>query len=167
MSGLEARLKFKNHYKIECFDKHGRLKWIEEVDNLVVNVGLDDILDKYYKGSTYTAAHYMGLKGTGSAAAGDTMSSHAGWSEITAYDESTREVITLGSVSSQSVDNSASVCTFTISGTTTVYGVFVTTDNTKGGTSGTLVAVVDFSSSRAVVDDDVINVTATFTAASA
>ena len=156
-------------YVIECFDKNGDLKWKEECHNIVANVGLDDILDKYYKGSTYTAAHYVGLTdGTPTVAAGDTMASHAGWTEITAYSEGTREVLTMGTVSGQSVDNSASKASFSINGTATVGGAFVTTDNTKGGTSGTLVGVAAFSGGdRAVSSGDTLNVTVTATAASA
>ncbi len=156
-----------NFYEVECLDKDGNLKWVERVKNTTVNVGLDEILDKFWKGSTYTAAHYVGLKGTGSIAAADTMSSHAGWSEITAYSEGTRETLTLGTVSSQSVDNSGSKASFSINGTATVDGAFVTTDNTKGGTTGILIGAADFASSRSVVNGDTLNVTITLTQASA
>lgn len=166
-AALAHGAKFKHLYRFECFDKHGKLKWVEEVENLTVNVGLDEILDKFWKGSTYTAAHYVGLKGSGTIAAGDTMSSHAGWSEITAYSEATREALTLGTVASQSVDNSASVASFSITGSATVAGGFITTNNTKGGTTGILIGAADFSSSRSVVNGDTLNVTATLTASSA
>ena len=160
--------KLKHIYEVECW-RDGELVWRDVTENTTVNTGLDDILDKYWKGSTYSADHYVGLTdGTPTPAAGDTMSSHAGWSEVTAYDEATREALTLGSVSSQSVDNSASKASFTISGTTTVGGAFITTNSTKGGTSGTLIGIAAFSGGdRSVQDDDVINVTCTLTAASA
>lgn len=145
-------------------------KWTEEVKNTVVNTGLDDILDKYYKGSTYTAAHYVGLTdGTPTPAAGDTMASHAGWTEVTAYDEANRPTLTLGSVSSQSVDNSASKAQFTIdTNSTTIGGAFLSTDNTVGGTSGTLIGVAAFTAGDKSLDDnDVLNVTVTLTASAA
>ncbi|MCK5117928.1 MAG: hypothetical protein KAR44_15135 [Candidatus Aegiribacteria sp.] len=154
------------HWHIECFRPDGTLKWIADYTNLVVNVGLDDILDKYWKGSTYTAAHYVGLtNGTPSFAAGDTMASHAGWTENSNYDEATRETLTLGAVSGQSVDNSASKAVFTIdTDTQTLGGAFLTTDNTKGGSSGTLVGGAAFSGGDKSADDnDVINVTVTIT----
>lgn len=159
-----------NVYTVECFDRHGRLKWRDVAKNRVVNTGLDDILDKYWKGSTYTAAHYVGLTdGTPTDAAGDTMSSHAGWAEATAYDESVRQTLTMGTVSSQSVSNTASKASFTIStNSTTVGGAFVTTDNTKGGTSGTLVGIAAFSGGDKSTDDgDTLNVTITSTLATA
>ena len=69
-------------YKLQCFDKDGNLKWEESTHNLVVNEGLQDMNTQYFKGSTYTAAFYMGLitgPGSGTAyAASDTLASHAG-----------------------------------------------------------------------------------------
>lgn len=165
--GLRAGIQFHNVYRVECRDASGDLKWLEEIPNTVVNVGLNDVLNKYLKGSSYTAAFYVGLKGTGSVSSSDTMSSHSGWSEITAYSQSTRSALTLGTVASQSVDNSGSPATFSINGTATVAGAFIATDSTKSGTSGTLYGAVDFSVSRSVASGDTINVTATLTAASA
>jgi hypothetical protein len=159
---------FKNIYKFECYDASGNLKWTEEVQNLVVNEGLDDILNQYYKGSTYTAAHYVGLTdGTPTIAATDTAGSHAGWVEDTNYAEATRPSLTLGTVSSQSVDNSASKATFSINATTTIGGAFVITNNTKGGTTGTLVGAAAFTAGdKSVANGDTLNVTVTLSASS-
>jgi hypothetical protein len=151
-------------YRFECFDKDGNLKWVEEVHNIVVTAGLNDLLSKYFKGSSYTAAFYVGLKDTGTPLAADTMSSHGGWTEDTNYSNSVRPTLTLGSVSAGSVDNSASKAVFNINGSTTIYGGFVTTDNTKGGTAGTLYGAADFGTSRAVLSGDTLNVTVTLTA---
>jgi hypothetical protein len=62
------------------------------------------------------------------------------------------------------ISNSSSVAVFSINGTTTVGGAFLTTDNTKGGTSGTLFSASDFQSpgDRSVVSGDVINLTYQF-----
>ena len=160
-------LKLENTWTVICKDAKGREKWREVNDNLVTNAGLNDILDKYLKGSSYTAAWYVGLKGAGTAIAADTMSSHSSWSEITDYSQSARPTLTLGTVSSQSVDNSSSVETYSINGTATVAGAFLNTDSTKSGTTGTLYGVVDFSSSRSVLSGDTLEVTVTLTAASA
>lgn len=166
MLDQELPLSFSNYYKVECYDKDGNLKWVDGGYNIIVNTGLDDILDKYYKGSSYTAAHYVGLTdGTPTVAAGDTMSSHAGWAEVTAYSESVRQTLTLGTVSSQSVDNSASKAAYSINGTATVGGFFLTTNNTKSGTTGTLVGAVAFTGGdKSVANGDTLNVTATLTA---
>lgn len=164
------KVSFENHYFVECIGPDGKVKWTDEFDNLVTNVGLDDNLDKYLKGSTYTAAFYVGLTdGTPTPAAGDTMSSHAGWAEVTAYSEATRETLTLGSVSSQSVDNSASKASFSInSDSTTVGGAFIVTNSTKGGTTGVLYGVGAFTGGDKSADNgDTLNVTVTCTAAAA
>ena len=157
----------KHVYVFECFDKDGNLKWREVVENLTVNEGLDDILTQYWKGSAYTAAHYVGLADTPSgAAAGDTMANHTGWTEITAYNETARPQLTWGVVSGQSV--SASAVTFSINANATVGGGFVTTDSTKGGTTtGKLIGVAAFASSKTVSNGDTLNVTVTASALSA
>lgn len=141
--------------------------WRDTVQNLVVNTGLDDYLDKYYKGAAYTASHFVGLTdGTPTVAAADTMASHAGWAVVTDYSESVRQTLTMGSVSGQSVDNSASKASFSINGTATVGGAFVTTDSTKSGTSGTLVGAGAFTGGdKSVTNGDTLNVTITATQA--
>ncbi len=77
--------------KIECYDENEKLIWLEKIHNLVVDEGLNDSLDKYFKGSNYTAAHYVGLTTDSKTfAEGDSMSSHAGWTEFTKYDGDNR-----------------------------------------------------------------------------
>lgn len=156
--------KMKTTHEFECRDRDGNLKWVEQVDNLVVTVGLTDLVDKYFKGSAYTAAWYVGLKGAGTIAAGDTMASHGGWSEITAYSEANRQALTLGTVSGGSASNTLSKAVFTINGTATVAGAFLSTSNTKGGTTGTLYGATDFSSSRGVESGDTLSITVTVSA---
>lgn len=167
---MEQRLNanFGDLFLVECFDKDGNLKWEDTIKNLVVNEGLDDALDKYFKGSTYTAAHYVGLTdGTPTFAAADTLASHAGWVEVTAYDEGVRQTLTLGAVSGQSVDNSASKAVFTVSANdTTIGGAFIATNSTKGGSTGTLYGGGAFTAGDKTIDDgDVLNVTVTASAA--
>lgn len=53
-------------YTVECVGPDGQVKWQENIENLVVNVGKIDILDKYFSGSAYTAAWYLGLVDGGS-----------------------------------------------------------------------------------------------------
>jgi hypothetical protein len=95
------------------------------------------------------------------------MASHAGWTEDQNYSEATREVLTLGTVSGGSVDNSASKASFSINATATIGGAFLTTVSTKGGTTGTLYGGAAFAANRSVVSGDTLNVTATLTAAAA
>ena len=144
--------------------------WTDYIENLVVNAGLDDSLDKHLKGSGYTAAWYVGLAdGTPTFAAGDAQAGHAGWVEVTDFDEAVRQTLTLGSVSSQSVDNTASKAVFTIdSDDTTIGGAFVTTTNTRGGSVDTLYGGGVFTAGdKTLDDDDTLTVTVTCTAAAA
>jgi hypothetical protein len=163
----------KGVYKIQCHDKDGNLKWEDEALNLVVNVGLQDMNAKYFTGSAYTAAWYIGLYGSGatnSPAAGDTMSSHAGWTEVVAYSQATRPACTFGTPTTANpsvATNSASPATFSINATTTVGGAFLTSNNTKSGTTGTLYSAADFSApgDRAVTNGDTLSVTYTLSLA--
>ena len=163
----------KGVYKIQCHDKDGNLKWEDEALNLVVNVGLQDMNAKYFTGSAYTAAWYIGLYGSGatnSPAAGDTMSSHAGWTEVVAYGQATRPACTFGTPTTANpsvATNSASPASFSINGTTTVGGAFLTSNNTKSGTTGTLYSAADFSApgDRSVVSGDTLSVTYTLSLA--
>ena len=161
-------LRLKNTWEIVCKGADGQEKWREERDNLIVDVGLNDLLDKYLKGSSYTAAWYVGIKGAGTAVEADTVASHSSWTELTGYTQAARPTLTLGTVASKSVNNSASKASFSVNATATVAGAFLISDSTKGGTSsGILYGVVDFSSTRAVISGDTLEITVTLTSASA
>ena len=157
-------------FSIQCFDKDGKLKWEDKEHNLVVNVGLKDMNDKYFTGSAYTATWFIGLYGSGATnnpAAGDTAASHAGWTEVTAYSQATRPAATFAAATTADpsvITNSASVAVFSINGTTTVGGAFLISNNTKGGTTGILFSAADFQSpgDRAVVSGDTLNVSYQF-----
>ena len=149
-------------------------KWTDKIVNLVTNAGLDDYLDKYYKGSSYTAQHYLGLiDGTSpTIAAGDTMSSHAGWTEFTEYDTTSGDrpdlTAALGSVSSQSLTVSSAVAFLVDTNSLDCNGAFITTSAAVGATGGTLVAAGTFTQGNKSVDDgDQLSVTPTVTQAAA
>ena len=163
----------KGVYKIQCHDKDGNLKWEDEAPNLVVNEGLQDMNAKYFTGTTYTAAWYLGLYGSGatnSPAAGNTMASHGTWTEVTDYSQATRPACTFGTPTTANpsvATNSASPATFSINATTVVGGAFLNSNNTKGGTTGTLYSAADFSApgDRSVVSGDTLSVTYTLSLA--
>lgn len=163
---LTDTITLENLYEIECHDAEGNLKWRDVIENLVTTEGLNDVLNKYLKGSAYTAAWYVGLtSGTPTADAGDTLASHGGWTEITDY-TGNRQTLTLGTVAAGSVDNSASKATFPMTGTATVGGAFVASAAT--GTSGTLYGVGAFTGgNKSVASADTLTVTVTLTAATA
>ena len=171
--GVRGQASAGGAYAIECYDVSGNLKWREETHNLVVNVGLQDMNTQYFKGSSYTAAWYVGLiTGPGASvtiAAGDTMSSKT-WSENTSYSNATRPTATFGTATTANpsvISNSASVAQFNINGTATIAGAFLVNNSTKGGTTGTLFSASKFTApgDRAVASGDTLNVTYTFSLA--
>lgn len=166
MMNLSNPIALENFYEIECRDSAGNLKWTDTIKNLVTTEGLNDILSKYLKGSAYTAAWYVGLTdGTPTAAAGDTLASHVGWAEVSAY-TGDRQALTLGTPSAGSVDNSASKATFPITGTATIGGAFVASVATTN--TGVLYGVGAFTGGdKSVSSGDSLTVTVTLTAAAA
>jgi hypothetical protein len=156
-------------YTVVCIGADGVEKWRDEFPNLVVNAGLKLMNDTFFAGSAYTAVWYLGLiTGPGSGttfAASDTMSSHIGWTEDTTYSNTNRPTVTFGAASLADPSVIATSATsFTINGATTVAGAFLTTNNTKGGTTGTLFSASDFTGGdRILASGDTLNVTYTFT----
>lgn len=157
------------HAEFERLRRHPLMRQYRETrvwENLVTNAGLDYLLSAGLDGGSQITTWYLGLiDDSPTVAAGDTMASHAGWVEVTAYDEANRQTWTGGTVSGQSVDNVGNEATFTISADSTdIGGAFLVSNNTKGGTTGTLYAAGAFSGGDLVLNEDAtLDVTATFT----
>jgi hypothetical protein len=168
-TGFNEKIQAGGVFHVQCLDKDGNLKWEDQMHNLVVNEGLQNMNTEYFKGSTYTAAFFLGLvTGPGSGttyAAADTLASHAGWTEYTDY-SGNRKSVTFGTATTADpsvISNSASPASFTISGAGgVVAGAFLCT--VASGTSGVLFSEADFNSpgDRTVVAGDTLNVTYTF-----
>lgn len=151
-TGSSEGAKATGKYVVECFDKDGNLKWVAESKNLVVNAGLQYMAGVALTSTAQITAWYVGLYGAAASnnpAATDTMSSHIGWTEVTAYSESTRVLANFAAATNANpsvVTNTASKAVFTINGTTTIGGAFLTSGSAKSGTTGTLFSAADFSS---------------------
>jgi len=160
-------------FEIKCHDKDGNLKWEAQSKNLVVNTGLAYMAGSALTSTTQVTSWFLGLYGAGASntpAAGDTMASHAGWTEVVAYSNATRVAATFVTATTANpsvVTNSASPAVFNINGTTTIGGAFLTSGSVKGGTTGTLFSAADFGSpgDRSVVNSDTLSVTYTFSLA--
>lgn len=146
------------------------LVWERTIDNLLPTAALNDILTKYLKNGTTSAAWYVGLvdnAGFSAYAAGDTLASHAGWTEWADY-SGTRKAITFGTAAS-GVLASSSIPTFTVAGATgteTLDGLFVC--DATSGTSGVLLSEGAFTGGDApVVNGYVLTATYQLTLASA
>jgi hypothetical protein len=159
-------------FLMECFDKDGNLKWSAEESNLVVNVGLQYMAGTALTSTAQITTWYIGLYGAGASntpAAGDTMASHAGWTEVTPY-SGNRPTATFAAATNANpsvVTNTASPASFSITSTQTVGGAFLVSNNTAGGSTGVLFSAADFQApgDRNVVSGDTLNVTYQFSLA--
>lgn len=159
------------HYDVQCFDAEGNMKWSDTIKNLVVTVGKDDLLDKYFAGSAYSAAWYMGLVDNTSFsayAAGDTLASHAGWLEFLSYtisgSSTNRATPSWSAASSGSKTTTAT--SFTITGSGSVLGALMCTTQARNtasnGGAGILYSAGSFTGgARTVASGDIILVTYT------
>lgn len=148
------------------------VKWADIAENVVTTVGKNLALDTYLAGSGYTVVGpYMGLAGSGasSAVAGDTMASHAAWTEVggtnaPAY-SGTRKTCAWSSASSGSKALSSAL-SFAITSSGTVGGCFIVFGAgavaTLDSTAGTLYSAGAFSGgSKTVSNGDTLNVSYT------
>jgi allantoicase len=136
--------------------------------NLIVNEGLDHILNVEFHGTTPITSWYIGVfEGNYTPVATVTAATiTAAATESTAYDETTRVAYDEAASSAQSMTNSASKSTFTFNATKTIYGAFLASASAKSATSGVLFAAAKFGTSKAVVDDDQLLLTYTINASS-
>lgn len=157
-------------FEVVCHGPDGKEKWSEIISNVVTTVGKNDLLDKYLLGAAYTQTFRMGLKGAGSAVAGDTQSSHAGWLEVggtnaPAY-TGNRKDVTMGAAAAGVSTSPGQVFAITSSGT--VAGCFTNNGGsvTKDDTTGVLVSSGNFTGGdKVVAASDSLTVTYSLTIA--
>lgn len=131
-AGLSEGANAQGNYIVECRGPDGNLKWRDEFPNVVATVGKNFMLDQALAGSGYTVVGpYIGLISSVSwsaVAAGDTMASHAGWTEAGATNAPTytapRKTATWAAASAGTKALS-STATFAMTGTGTVKGAFM------------------------------------------
>lgn len=136
--------------------------------NLVVDEGLNALLNIMFAGATQVPTWYLGVFEANytpvAGVTGATIASAA--TECTAYAATNRPTYTEASSTAKSMTNSASRASFVFNASKNVYGAFLISDNTKGGTAGTLFSAARFSSAKVVAADDELLLTYTFTASS-
>ncbi len=171
------------HYQVVCRDADGNVKWEEGFPNLVNAIGKELMLDTLLSGSGYTTVGpFLGLI-SGAAPtflAGDTMASHAGWTEFTNYTvggSPVRGTATFSAASSSGASpanvttKTAAAITYTITGAGgTVGGCFLVTgpgaSSTQSNTSGTLYSAGAFGTAKITTAGDTVTVTYSTTATS-
>lgn len=142
-------------------------EWFDD-PNLVVNEGLNSLLSVYLAAGTQITTWYLGVfEGNYTPVATDTAANIASnATESSAYSAGVRQTWTPGAVSSQTVTNSASKATFTFNATKTIYGAFLASTSTVGGTGGTLFSAARFSAPKSVTSGDQLLLTYSFTSSS-
>lgn len=150
----QSELRLGGTFYVECF-RDGKLLWKEPIKNLVVNVGLQNALDSALLNGTQTTTWYVGLLTNATPSSTWTMTDAGGAEEVD-YSEAARPTWT-GVRTAQLATNTAAKALFTIDvGDTSVYGAFLSSNNTKSGTSGVLFAAGLFTSARTglQIDDE-------------
>lgn len=152
------------HYAPEKKSGNRDLIDIYKFPNDITNIGVNNMFDVHFpvpgsEASQITQWFFGAIDSASytAVAAGDTMSSHSGWIEFTDYNESTRPQWIPIASSGRTKTNTAT-SNMTITGTGTLVGVFVASNSTKGGTTGTLWATALYGSTFPVAIDDLLKI---------
>lgn len=170
MSDIRERFKFGATYERDIYRK-GKLLYHDVAHNLVTTEGLDQMMNAQFHGVAAIGTWYCVMSETNTAPAAGMTYATPSFTETQAYGEGTRPVFNEAASSGGSVTNSANKAVFTINGTKTMYGAGLvgggSAATTKGDTAGggTLWDFCLFANSRAVLANDVINLTVTVSAA--
>lgn len=168
------RSSVKGVFTFKLYDARGNLINQGRFKNLVTTVGKNEILNDALRGSAYTVTGpFCGLISSVSwsaVAAGDTMASHAGWTEANGTNAPTygtsRPTSSFAAASGGAISYSAAASfTFTNSGTVegafTVMGSGAVASNTS--TAGTLLSAGAFGTAQPVISGNVMTVSYTLT----
>lgn len=139
--------------------------------NIVVDQGLNYILGAGMAGTSPLTTWYIGIfKNNYTPLSTDTAAlfpgAGVGGESTTEYTETVRPTWTTTGVSAKVITNTASPAVFTFNTPVSIYGGFLISSSVKGGTTGTLAAASKFTSVRAMLAADVLNVTYNLTISS-
>jgi hypothetical protein len=158
-------------YEVECRDKDSKLKWKDTIKNLVTDVGKNWMLDGILGSAQTNTGPYMGLISSDTwsgVAAGNTMSSHAGWREAggTYLPGYTTRKTCVWSAASGGTKALSAALSFTFTSGGTVKGCFLvlgtSASNAVDNTGGVLYSCGVFTGGdKTVVSTDVLNVSYT------
>jgi hypothetical protein len=164
--GLVAGLLVGGMFIVTCYGPDGRVKWRDTAYNMVVNEGLQHILDiLYITATSQIDPWYVRLTAASpSPASGDTLLTHGGWTEFTDYTGGVGlEFVDVRAA--QQVTNNASKASFAINqDASSIGGAYLS--SVSSGTSGTLLCVAAFTGGNKAADDgDTLEVEYQFSAA--
>lgn len=157
--GFNSTMGFSNWFTMEHV-RDGEVIGTYKFPNGVVNEGKNHALDVTFLSATTQEIWYLSLiTGTGTLADTDTMASHPGWDEFTSYTNATRWPWGPESAVGQGISNSVTSVDFSITGSGTVKGAFLTSNNVKAGTTGILFATALNTPEIVVTNGDTLRLT--------
>jgi hypothetical protein len=167
---MNTTLSLNGKYKYEQI-RYGVVVDSWEDSNIVVDEGLNYILDSSLSAATVITTWYLGLfKNNYTPIAGNVAATFPGSGvaneATTEYNEAIRPTWVDAGASAKTLTNSASPAVFTFNTPVTIYGAFLVSTNTKGGTTGKLASASKFSTARSMVASDILQVTYTLTVSS-
>jgi hypothetical protein len=142
-----------------------------DAENIVVNQGLNALLNIALGAQASIASWYLGLfSGNYTPVAADTAATiAANATEVSAYTAGARQLFVPASATTQSITNSASQASFTFNASATIYGAFLISSSIINSSSNAppyLMSAAQFGTSKSVVSGDQLLLTYTFNASS-
>jgi len=129
--------------------------------------GINHLLDIGFDSGTQKTSWYVSISDdmtTDNISEDDTNDVHT-WTENTDYDETLRREIQFNAASAKIISTGTTYAELTINDTMTISGLFVSSESTKGGTSGSeiLWSAGVITNGLAVEDDDVLKISYSLT----
>jgi len=159
---------FTHHYR-----RGELIHFCNQGPNTFTTEGMARILNIVFRAQATESKIYVGIfKNNVTPAVGDTAAAKLGAAgtygecQDADYDSpaTNKPEYTIVSTSTASCTNAAAAASFTMAGSITVYGAFLSTIAAKTGTTGTLFCAKAFTTPRQVIDNDVLAVTYSITA---
>lgn len=160
-------IRVSGYFTAICYKEDGSERWRHDFPNGVTNTGFNLMLDSTFRSGSISpiSTWYIGLIGSGSfsgVSATDTMASHTGWLEdSTHYTASVRPTWGSGAAASKQITNASSVNFAMNTDNTVIKGIFITSDSTLGGTTGTLWSAGLFTADQTLFNGDTLKITYT------
>jgi hypothetical protein len=160
---------FAGKYIAELRGADGVLKDVFEFDNVVVDEGLNNVLNAALRNVSAQTAWYLGLYvGAYTPVATETAATvAANSSEFTGYTGGARPQWRPAVAAAKSVTSAAQPAVFTFSANGSINGAFLVSSSQISGTSGILMSIAAFTAAKAVTAGDQLTLTYVMTAASA
>jgi hypothetical protein len=160
-------LKIGSNWKFECRSKDGKLKWEDEIHNVVTDEGFTKLLDVMFHGGTQITTWYILLYETNTTPTTSTTYATPIFTETSSYDEANRVEYNEAAATGNAITNSANKARFTFNASKTIYGGALVgggvAPSTKGNIAGggTMFCAALLDAAKVVTDDDYLDITIT------